>query len=267
MYRTGKASRAALLPTPCDPFILSLWTRCAARVWQHEVNKIYVCINTFIDKEVLDYCVEMFHKLQVPVEIIEVHQQWMDHGTAINTLLKHTQEQHIVLMEDDLFFLQPGSLGKLFLNVETKSCDAVVSPRGSCSEWITDTCYKLYRPVRQIGRELNFWPSLIIIDKSRLMETDCHFGPKQWNKGQVVPGLGTTPEEVQGDTFVNTSLQLRAKGLSFKYANQLRHIPDGGFSRYPEMLAEDLTYQKVPWVHIGCSSSGILGYLLDEKNI
>ena len=96
------------------------------------------------------------------------------------------------------------------------------------------------------------------------MKTDCNFSAKGWQPGEIVVPLGESNNELMyGDTFVNTSLQLRAMGLRFE------HIPQ--FHCYTDDMPD---YRKktgifdgtATHIHVGSLSSGFNGFLKDYEN-
>ena len=52
-------SRAALLPTPGDPFLVKYWLENYAKYWREEVDKLYVYLNTPIEDGVVSYIQEL----------------------------------------------------------------------------------------------------------------------------------------------------------------------------------------------------------------
>ena len=48
-------SRAVLLPTPCDPFLIKYWLENFSRYYEDNIDKLYVHLNSPIEKEVIDY--------------------------------------------------------------------------------------------------------------------------------------------------------------------------------------------------------------------
>ena len=101
-----------------------------------------------------------------------------------------------------------------------------------------------------------------------LLRTDRNFGARAWHRGETIEALNNyiVQDEVSnGDTFVNTSLQVR----SLVSIDRILCIPQ--YHGSPDDLGHharryNLWDGKAPWVHVGSLSSGVGGILRDEKN-
>ena len=100
------------------------------------------------------------------------------------------------------------------------------------------------------------------------MDTDLNFGPTGWKPGQYCKELDHTFKEVNaGDTFVWTSMQLRAKGLRFKEIPQYHASPFELDDR--DNRQGNWTVDKPTYLHGGSLSSGWSwnGFLLGRQPI
>lgn len=264
MAESTEQSRAALLPHPADPFLLKYWLKFYQTVWHDEVDKLYILINSPIDIEVIEY-MKTLVAADPSIELIYVDKQ-LEHGAAIDLLLQHCQEKYVVLMEDDCFVFKKGYLHQEFQELESGAYEVIGSPRGSCGKEIWDEAQRKfhldYSGYGDVGP--NFWPAFLFTTKEILLSTDRYFGAKSWSRGEVIEPLEyVVQEEVcPGDTFVNTSLQLRAKGYKIKQIPQYHGSPDD--LEHFEMQT-NLFDGKAPWVHVGSLSSGVHGVLIDDK--
>lgn len=264
MFITMNRSRAVLLPHPADPCMFTYWLHLF-EIWESEVDKLYIYVNSPIEKPVIRY----MHSLVA--DNPKINWQYNDvqteHGFAIDRMLDIVQEDNIMLVEDDGYIFKPGVVDKYFSALESDNYDIVGSARGSCSMEIWEASrlkYDLnYSGLGDVGP--NFWPCFFFSLKNVLLQTDRNFGAKHWPKGTQIKELGYTVMEdgCYGDTFVNTSIQLR----KLVPKDRILMIPQ--YHGSPDDLEH---YEKqynlfdgvCPWVHVGSLSSGTHGVLQDD---
>jgi hypothetical protein len=253
-------NRAVLLPTPCDPFLIKYWLESFSK-WKNEVGKLYVCLNSPTEREVILYIQDLLDKYGANYIYID-HQ--IEHGDAINRLLDMVTEDYVMLIEDDAFVFKTGLVDSMFKLVETEY-DIVGSKRGSCGFEILNRAKDIWG-VDCLGvgdHGCNFWPNFFFCKTQTLLDTDRNFSAKQWKAGEIIEALGCSFDvDVCGDTFVNTSLQLRAKGL------KICHVPQyhGNTSDIEDHRDnKNLFDGKSGWTHIGSLSSGVGGVLVDDQ--
>jgi len=242
-------SRAAFVPTD-DPFVSLLFFRTFKDVWLDEVDKLYVCYNLDIDKKIVDYIEKRFK------ESVKVVWIYVDHrigaGEPISRCLDVCEEDLIVLMENDGYVYKKGVIGQCFARIESGECDALGSPRGSCS-------MELYRvSMNKFGNPVggpHFEPAFFFVKRKDLLKTDQNFDSRRFPQGEYIKELDWTPRDDDqcGDTFVWASIQLRAMGLRFCYIPQCRIHPQ--YNRLQDA-------PPFGWVHAGSLSSGWGGGLL-----
>lgn len=256
-------SRAVLLPTPGDPFLLKYWLEDFSKYYKSEVDKLYVCLNTPIEKEVVEYEQRLLDKYGANYIYID-HQ--IEHGDGIKTLLDMVTEDYLMLVEDDAFVFKTGFVDQCFQLVESGQTDCVGSKRGSCAFEILEEAKKIwgidYEGAGDQG--CNFWPCFFFCKTETLRNTDQHFKAKAWGKGTKIEYLNDyeMKETGYGDTFVNTSLQLRYQGKKFVYVPQYHGSPED-LKHYENK--QYLWDGKSPWVHCGSLSSGVGGVLVDDQ--
>lgn len=248
-------TRAALCPTLGDPFILIFWLSFYEKVWKDEVDRLYIDLNmpSWISKEVKDFNRKIAS--EVPKSIIIEEDEFELHGKALKRLVETCKEKLVVLIEDDGVIFKRGQLDKCFKLIEANKTDLVGSPRGSCSKIICESSAQRYnlggQPV--YNDQPNWWPNFFFIRRSDLLRTDMHFWHKNWSAGERIEPLNLTAgEDICGDTFVWTSIQMRALGL--------RDIVVPQYHSYPhdlQLQAErrHLWDGNCPWVHIGSLST------------
>ena len=260
------ANRAAILPTPGDPFLLTYWYKMFNKVWRDEVDKLYIHVNGQTDKEVLRYFRNLFEKDDKVVYIESIGM--VDHGNAILKALDECKEKHVMLVEDDGFVFKSGKVKACFNKLE-EDYAIVGSKRGSCSQELLDKAQAKwnldYSGFGDSG--CNFWPNFFFTSKQLLKLTDCNFNAVAWKAGDIIGGLNQSAEaDCVGDTFVNTSLQLR--GL----------VPDNRIYYEPQYHGatdDEDDYQAKTniwspdacWLHVGSLSSGYFGLLDIEKDL
>lgn len=260
-------SRAAILPFPGDPFLINYWLKFYDNVWSKEVDKLYIYLNTFAEKPVVDYIKARVEKS--PNIHFVYNPAQIEHGDAINHTLELVTEDLVMLIEDDAFIFRPGMVDACFKLIESGDKDIVGSKRGSCSFEILEAAEKKWNiPATGFGDNgCNFWPCYFFTKTSILKKTSRRFGARSWLKGETITPLAIVVEapEVVGDTFVNTSLELRAMIPEDRiaYVPQYHASPDDleHFKKH-QFLFNGLSF----WTHIGSLSSGVGGVLRDDQN-
>lgn len=258
-----RSSRAALLPVFGDPFCFAYWLNWFLWSSRLDVDKLYVIFSN-ADQERADVCRQLLEESGLAYDWYWQPEP-MQHGDAIREMLEVCTEELVVLLEEDTVIFKEGALDEEFCRIERGECDAVASPRGSCSQWITDRATEKWAiPDRSYERDnnVNFWPCFYFGRKDDLLSTDRDFNARTWQPGELVEPLGeVAPETVVGDTFVSTSLQLRAMGLRFHLCRQDHGHPDDILDAEKRINIFD---GNAKWVHHGSLSSW--GMLFDPNH-
>lgn len=266
------SSRAALLPYPGDPFLLNYWLKLYKKYWAKDIDCLYIGFNSRVEESVFEYIMEIINEASVETGTssrIDVIPYMNDHGATLLRLLDLVKEEYVMLIEDDGFIFNDKIVGECFAKLESGQYDIVGSKRGSCSmEVLTAAQNKWNLQYEGEGDQgPNFWPNFFFCKTELLRRTDRKFGARCWYKGEVIEGLNyvVTDELANGDTFVNTSLQLRAMVSPERILclPQYHGSPDD-LDHYQrgKYLFDGLA----PWTHVGSLSSGISGLLRDEYN-
>ena len=110
----------------------------------------------------------------------------------------------------------------------------------------------------------NFWPNFFFTRRELLLQTDRNFGAKRWEPNELIDGLNMEAEfECVGDTFVSTSLQLRALVPDNRiYYEPQYHGATDDTNDY--LHSTNIWSPYASWLHVGSLSSGVYG-LLDIK--
>lgn len=247
-------SRAVILPTPCNPFLLTYWLDMYLKNVADEVDTLYVHANANVRQDVYDYIREMFN---IPNVVFMFTDHQIEHGIAIDKILDRVKEDYVMLIEDDCYTFKPGLVNKMFVLLENNQVDVVGSKRGSCGQEILDASkakYDLdYSGFGDSG--CNFWPAYFFIKTDDLRATDRHFHAKEWRAGTYISELDYTVKENQyGDTFVNTSIQIMAKFPQdrIKYIQQYHASPADDIL---SIRKQGLFDGKAKHTHIGSLSS------------
>lgn len=260
-------SRAVILPFPGDPFLLNLWLKFYDNVWGDEVDKLYIYLNSSVEKRVVRYIKDRARRSKNTMVLYEP--QMADHGESINKTLDHVKEEYLMLIEDDAIIFKSGMVDMCFSLLESDKYDIIGSKRGSCALEIIEAADKKWNiketPYGDNGP--NFWPCFFFTKTAILKQTTRHFGARAWKQGENITPLSYVVEVpvVYGDTFVNTSLELRATIPEERiyYVPQYHLHPDDWRNFENSRTVFD---DKAPWLHIGSLSSGISGVLRDEFN-
>lgn len=263
---TRKTSRAALLPFPGDPFLFQYWYGLFKKYWGAEVDKLYVYMNSPIEQDVVDFLKDLVKNDDKVVFHYEPQQ--IEHGEVINRTLDLVKEEYIMLVEDDCYIWGIGVISQCFNMLECGAKDMVVSKRGSCGMEILKAAKEKwgleYEGLGDQGP--NFWPNLFFSKKELLLKTDRNFGARMWKAGEKIEALDYVCKEDQaGDTFVNTSLQLR----TMVPEDRIHYVPQ--YHGHPDDI-EHWEKRKylfdggAKWCHIGSLSTGVGGLIKDDQN-
>lgn len=250
-------ARVVILPTPAHYYQLDFWLDNFCKNCIDEVDRLVVVINSNTKKHLLNKLIRKHDNEKIQYKIFE---KLIDHGNAIDEGLNEADENdEICLLEDDLFITRKGELLKNFDLL--KRFDVVASPRGSCCDEITQRSIRKYKLKQKKEGDIgvNFWPCMLFSKAKYLLETDRNFKAKMWCKGEVLKELELVlKEDCYGDTFVNTSIQLRAKGLRFFEIPQyhLNNMDADNYSRKKYAFSK-----KAGYFHVGSLSGGVEGLI------
>jgi hypothetical protein len=224
-------SRAVILPTPGNPFLISWWLRHYEAHIAPCVDKLYVAVTWPTTEEVLDRIREDVHAAG-GVMVNDRHWEGRhDHGEGLEWLIRAVEEDYILMAEDDWYVLDPEPLKALFAIVETGVVGVVGSPRANGSKEISDA---------MVEQGMGLWPHLIICKTEDLQAVKQRWGSVTWNPGEPVIGLDLVCTEVNtSDTAIAATLELRRDRAVMEVASPSRIQWDGD-----------------PWIHIGSLSSG-----------
>lgn len=250
-------TKAALMPTPGDPFLLKFWFFLFEKYWQNEVDRLYVLYNSRMELPVVEFVRSFMTKNPKVVFLYEDHM--IEHGNAIKALVNICQEDMVMLGEDDGMIFKEGAVKEQFEKIESGKTDIVASQRQSSTLHIAEIAQQRFGTW---NTEAFFWPNFFFIEKKYLLETDQHFGAKRFDKGEHIAELNwIVDEESALDTFGWTSIQLRAKGLRIDLVDQYH------------AMAEDLIFfrEKIKswkgdskWCHLGSLSGMMTNFLYDD---
>jgi hypothetical protein len=251
-------SRAALLPTPGDPFLLKFWFFMFEKRWQEEVDKLYVCLNSRIEKPVVEF-IRSFMEKNPKVQFTYIDHM-IEHGNAIKLLLNQSQEDLIMLIEDDGIIFTPGAVKEQFDRIEKGEVDLIGSQRQSSTPNIAEAAQKKFN---LFTKEAFFWPNFLFTKREDLLKTDQNFGrADNFKQGEYIKELDWYVDgPVGADTFVWASIQLRAMGLKVDLVDQYH------------AMAEDMQFfekkirawsGEAKWCHLGSLSSMMTNFLFDD---
>ena len=260
--------RTAILPFPGDPFLLAYWLRSFYK-WQHYVDRLIVYMNSPIEEVVVDYCRKLCSVFGDKIYFVHIDKQ-LEHGECINNALDLVQTEYVMLIEDDAFIFKPEIVDFCFERLN--SFEIVGSKRCSCAQEILDRAGEIWKLAYQGEGDQgpNFWPCFFFTKTYNLIDTDRRFGARAWFKGDVIHSLGNyvvKGDVIHGDTFVNTSLQLRAKFRqdSIFTVPQFHAHPDD-LKHFDTLYEHGIFNPKASWCHIGSLSSGVGGLLKDNND-
>jgi hypothetical protein len=223
-----------------------------------------------MEQPVLDYINELC--TADPAKITYIYNKEKgQHGDKILRGLLAATETHVMLIEDDAYVFKPGMVDWCFKQLESGEFDIVGSKRGSCSDEISNRARALWgTTVEGAGDQgCNFWPCYFFSTRELLLQTDRNFNSRAWVQGELITPLHDYAVDVPvvaGDTFVNTSLQLRniVPERRILYVPQYHAHPDD-FKHFTQQTQYTPFDGHASWTHIGSLSSGVDGALMDNQ--
>jgi hypothetical protein len=206
--------RAALLPSRGDPITLRLVFHYFETVWQDEVDKLYINVNSNCEPAVIDYIKKFTTHPKVVFSYTD-HQT--DHGLSLTEMFKQGTEDHIMFVEDDSFIYRKGEVNFHFDLIEKGGYDAGGCMRWSCSGELIDRARTIFNLQDfKYGPGGFFWPCFFFAKRKDLDKTNLNFCGHHWDAGENIEALSwITPVPIDSDTFVWMSMQMRALGLRF----------------------------------------------------
>lgn len=259
-------SRAAILPFPGDPYLLTYWLHLFRSIWYDEIDQLYIYFNSPIEEKAVKYVQALSDDPKITLYYTP---RQIEHGEAIKHALHElVKEDYVMLVEDDGFVFKKTMVDSCFFQLENGRFDIIGSKRGSCSTEIYNAAMAQFG-LSDVGlgdNGPNFWPCFFFAPTPLLRKID-NFAAKAWTKGQVVPYINyiVEPDVVASDTMVEASLQLRSMvpihriGIVPQYH---AHPDDMDHYRNRQFLFDGGAH----WCHIGSLSSGIGGILKDDQN-
>lgn len=262
-------TKAAFISAGGDPFLTLFTLQLWKKWWYDEVDRIYVCFNTEMDSS--KFKNETISRITDDKKVVLIYTPYqLGYGEPIRQMLELCREDLVLLLEDDGFIFTPGFVSGVFKGIENGEYDMAGSPRRSCGQEIWDVSKEKYNlNYEGLGdKGPNFWPNFFFCKRSDLLKTDMNFGPTGFQPGDYCKELDYTFKEVNaGDTFVWTSMQLRAMGLRIKEIPQNHASPTEMEDRDKKVGLWMLPH--IDYIHGGSLSSGWSwnGFLLGRQPI
>lgn len=257
------SSRAVLVSSSGDPFLDQFVFKLFKERFYDEVDKFYINVNNHnqIPSQVIG---ESLSRLaQDPKVHIIYHPNGIGNGAPITEMVKIIKEDLVMLLENDGFIFESGSVSKCFQQIESDLTDMVGSLRYAHGE-IAEAAkvkYNLdYSGYGDVGPW--FWPNFFFCKREDLLKTDMDFGSHRFNEGEYSKELDHTFKQVaHGDTFVWGCVQLRALGLRSQTVPQHHAGPFEITDKENHEQNWHPTQSWFPWIHGGSLSAGWNGYL------
>jgi hypothetical protein len=219
----------------------------------------YVEIPSEVVSEVFD---NMVHDPKVH---IIYHPTGIGNGPPIAELTRISQEDNIMLLEEDGFIFNSDVVAKCFQRIESGEVDAVGSPRNSCGDEVVEALRIKYNLDYATTPDMpdsgpNYWPNFFFVKREDLLKTDLDCGSKVFEAGYYSPELDHTFKETNcADTFVWMCIQLRAHGVRFAHVRQFHADPNEIQSKKNGIV--NWNGSQMDWIHGGSLSSGWGGFI------
>lgn len=254
-------TRAVLLSSCGDPFVLSTCVRLWQERWRDEITTFYINYNNHnqIPSDVAGECISRL--VQDPKVHLVYHPEGRGNGPPQVELLKLATEDLIMLLEDDFFLFTPGIVDGYFKKIESGETDLLGSPRYSVGE-VAEAAKKKYNLDYSGLGDCGFgwWPTGLYCKRADLLKTDLDFGSKKYGKDEYFKELDHTfVEDNYTDTFTWTSVQLRYMAL--RHLDIPQYHADPYEIEHKEKKEMNWVHGAPPYIHGGSLSAGWNGYL------
>ena len=120
--------RNVIITNDGNPFILNLWFK-SYKSWSHLVDYVYISISTNISDEVLNSIKNIFKNDQKIKLIFKYKDMLAMHGEIICNALNKIEFGNVVILEDDIFIINPDFLDKNFKMLESNQYDIIGSTK------------------------------------------------------------------------------------------------------------------------------------------
>jgi hypothetical protein len=130
--------RGVLLPVCGNPFLLQLWLQSFRRYWKDEVDRVYVAVTVPVEEPVMRFMLDTLEASGSRVISVAEAGQTATHGEALAGLLRESEEQFLLLIEDDCFVLRSGAVAGCFRLLESGDYDIAASARSSATTGVVD---------------------------------------------------------------------------------------------------------------------------------
>ena len=233
-------TRAALLPTGSDPFLLAYWLRNFA-TWEQYVNELLIAVCGPLEDGPKDYIQSLVDA--IPKASVYFIEKRTEHGVVIADLVSRTTATHVMLCEDDAFVRKPAVVQNSFSFAE--SGGIVGTPRESYA-----SVEMISASVAAYGKSYAYWPCFLFIAREHLEATDKRFGGTRFDAGDNFLGK-TLKQPALGDTMIWLSYQLHAM-----------HLPERLIDNH--RLSGQTVPDDAPWFHVGSLSGGHGGLFMSD---
>ena len=250
-------TRAAIMPTPGDPFLNKLWFKLFTERWQDEVDSLYVLLDSKIEKPVVEFLRKMYTS-NPKVKFFYVDHM-IEHGQGLLQLLNHVEEDLVMLVEDDGLIFQSGAVKEQFDRIEAGEFDVIGGHRQSATP---DIATAVQHTFYTESIEAFLWPNFLFTKTQYLKNTDGDFGARRFKAGEVVPILNQAFMTEQAmDTFGWATIQLYNQNLNVEFIEQYHAMSED--LEYAEK-GERMWDGKCKWTHLGSLSSMMTNFLYSE---
>lgn len=250
-------TRAALLLTVGDPYLLEFWFETYNKVWSKEVDKLYVSLDKRdgLMGEAVAYSKRLCERNGATIVETEVS----DISNGIKVLFDACKEELFLLVQDDAPIFRKHSVEQQLERIESGEVDAIGTLiKNYGPEKFNEQLIKKfkhddwkYHPYR--GEGYAFWQNFFFGKIKDIRATDGNLQVETWPRNKYVPFLDITLEQdCSIDIFVSMTLQMRAAGVRFAYVPQYTPSRED-FVDY--MQRKNIFDGSCPWMHIAHMSS------------
>lgn len=212
-------SRAVLLGTNAFPFLIRYWYELFTRVWEPEVDKVYIAVSRAEHQSVWPYFKSMLNA-HPKIEVFDTQTNW---PASINQIAREIKEDLIWVPHDDTFVFRKGLLDGLFNIVEqTGKVVTPITPIFTPKDLVEELMMKKYPDQVPFGAEtgekgFSFYANMLFLPRELLWKTSIDFGEFHVPVGQYEPLLDWTPmnHTIDADTNFKFCLELLNAGAHF----------------------------------------------------
>jgi len=249
-------SRAVLVPSIGDPFLINLWYKLCHHYWIKEVDKIYISIDSH-NEPLFGETAKYFDTLAEDKKFKIIYNDDRGMATNFEKVFNACQENYFAFVQEDAFIFKSGELDRQFRKLEIGIVDVIGTPMQDYTSFLSNDLAEQFNIHNRflLERGLSLWQNFLFGNWKMWSLAKPQFAPISWKKGTKIEWLDNykLPEDANLDILVETIFKLRKYNAKFSYVAQTLMVTIDAF-RYL-----DINF----WIHVNNLSS-IMGFIVGD---